>query len=67
MSLRGNKCIAILREIKNKWERRAPLAPQNVAQLVNKGIRVLIQPCSRRVYTNSEYERVGAEVISFFL
>ena len=62
MSLRGNRVIGIVREVKNKWERRAPLAPKNVAKLVSDGVRVLIQPCSRRVFTDVEYQRAGAEV-----
>lgn len=32
--LKGNGVIAIRREEKNKWERRTPLCPDHVAQLV---------------------------------
>ena len=42
--LRGNKTIGILREVKNKWERRAPLAPKHVEKLIkDDGLRVLVQ------------------------
>ena len=34
--------IAILRECKNKWERRCSLTPTEVEKLVNEGIRVLV-------------------------
>ena len=62
MTLRGNKCIGIVREVKNKWERRAPLAPTNVARLVKDGLRVLIQPSNRRCFNDNEYKKAGAEV-----
>ena len=34
--------IGILRECKNKWERRCSLTPSEVVQIVAKGIRVLV-------------------------
>ena len=62
MSLVGNRCIGILREAKNKWERRVPLAPSQVKQLVEKGIKVLVQPSLRRIFHDSEYVAAGAVV-----
>lgn len=35
-------CIGIVQETKNRWERRVPLVPEHVSQLVEQGIRVLI-------------------------
>lgn len=58
----NNNCIGIVREVYNKWERRCPLAPQHVQVLKKQGYRILIQPSSRRVYTNEEYALVGAEL-----
>lgn len=58
--LRGNKCVGMVREVYNKWERRAPLCPDNVARLVNSGLRVLVQPSNRRIFSADEYERAGA-------
>ena len=61
--LRGNKTVGILREVKNKWERRAPLAPHHVEKLIkDHKLRVLVQPCTRRVYSDEEYKRAGAEL-----
>jgi alanine dehydrogenase len=40
--------IGIVREEKNKWERRVVLTPKEVKVLVDKGIRVLIQPSTNR-------------------
>ncbi|KAH9047781.1 Saccharopine dehydrogenase-domain-containing protein [Lactarius hengduanensis] len=48
-----------------KWERRAPLTPDAVAELVTHDkVRVLIQECERRVFPVDEYIRAGAEVHS---
>ena len=60
--LKGNKIIGIVKEVYNKWERRAPLCPVHVERLVKQGCRVLVQPSDRRIFTNIEYEKVGAEI-----
>lgn len=52
--------LGIMREAYSKWERRAPLTPTHVARLVEQGIRVHVQPCDRRVFSNVEYEKAGA-------
>lgn len=42
-----------------KWERRVPLTPDAVAELVShEKVRVLIQECERRVFPVDEYIRV---------
>ena len=43
----GQKVMAIRRETQSVWERRAPLGPQHVRQLVKKGVKVLVQPSNR--------------------
>ena len=52
--------IAILREHKNKWERRVALTPDEVSKLVMAGIRVLVQPSINRCYSEEEFKRAGA-------
>ena len=52
--------IAILRECKNKWERRCSLTPTEVSTLVKDNIRVLVQPSTTRCYTEDEFEDAGA-------
>ena len=52
--------IGILRESKNKWERRCSLTPKEVAVLVSGGIHVLVQSSSTRCYTDEEFEKAGA-------
>jgi len=52
--------IAILRECKNKWERRCSITPYEVKELVTKGIKVLVQPSTTRCFTEDEFEEAGA-------
>ena len=60
-----SSCIGIVREKFSKWERRVPLTPSQVDELVNKqGIRVLVEPSNKRIFTNEEYEEVGGELTS---
>lgn len=54
--------IAILRECKNKWERRCSLTPKEVAAIVEKGIRVLVQPSSIRCFSDDQFIDAGAEI-----
>ena len=56
----SGQTIAIVRECKNKWERRCALTPHEVKQLVDLGIRVLVQPCSCRCYSEDQFEDAGA-------
>lgn len=56
----SGKTMAIRRETINLWERRAPLAPLHVKKLVDKGMRVLVQPSNRRAFTAEEYVQNGA-------
>ena len=56
----SQKTIAILRECKNKWERRCSLTPTEVSVLVKDGLKVIVQPSTTRCYTEDEFEEVGA-------
>ncbi|KAF8574094.1 hypothetical protein K439DRAFT_1642441 [Ramaria rubella] len=45
------------------WERRCPLTPSAVEELVqDAGVRVLVQDCNRRVFGTHEFEGAGAIV-----
>ena len=50
--------IGIRREDKDRWERRVPLSPDHVQQLVEQGIDVIVQPSNLRVFDNESYEEV---------
>jgi len=60
--------VAILRETYDRWERRAPLTPSHVQQLVfghphaipEAPVRVLVQPSARRIFPDHEYLHAGA-------
>lgn len=56
--------IGIRAEDKNEWERRAPLTPDHVRELVEKNVRVLVEPSSLRIFPDSEYQSAGAELTS---
>lgn len=55
----GKWAIGIRREDKNRWERRAPLAPSHVKELVKRGITVIVQPSSLRTYSDKQYAEVA--------
>ncbi len=42
------------------WERRAPLGPEHVRELTKQGVKVLVQPCKRRIFIDEEYKNAGA-------
>jgi alanine dehydrogenase len=55
--------IGIRREDINRWERRAPLTPAEVARLVNDvGLPVVVQPSDIRVFDDEAYARAGATI-----
>jgi alanine dehydrogenase len=57
------RTIGIRREDKNEWERRVPLVPADIAELGRDfGLKTIIQPSEIRVFKDSEYEDVGAEI-----
>lgn len=55
-------CVGIRREDKSEWERRAPLIPDHVRELVREGFEVVVQPSEIRVFRENEYEAAGAAV-----
>jgi alpha-aminoadipic semialdehyde synthase len=55
--------LGIRREDKNPWERRAPLTPWHVEELVREqGRSVVVQPSELRIYPDSDYRDAGAAV-----
>lgn len=55
--------IGILRETYDDWERRTPLCPRHVEELLQGSSqlsRVLVQPSSQRCFSNADYEQAGA-------
>ena len=57
--------VGIRRENVDATERRAPLSPEQVGELVSRhGLRVVVEPSPRRVFTDDEYAAAGAEISS---
>ncbi|KAK7080687.1 hypothetical protein SK128_009852 [Halocaridina rubra] len=54
--------LAIRREDQSVWERRAPLGPSHVRQLVKDGVNVIVQPSNRRAYPMQAYQSAGAKI-----
>jgi alpha-aminoadipic semialdehyde synthase len=55
--------IGIRREDKNIWERRAPLIPEQVGQLIGEhGLSFAVQHSDLRRFSDEEYREVGADV-----
>jgi alpha-aminoadipic semialdehyde synthase len=55
--------IGIRHEDKYKMERRAPLVPEHVKVLVEKGIEVHVERSAKRVFKDEEYEKAGAVLV----
>jgi len=58
------KKIGIRREDKNKWEKRVPLVPTDVKQILeaNPGISIFVQPSEIRVFRDIEYSNAGCTI-----
>ncbi|KAF9085531.1 hypothetical protein BGX23_009581 [Mortierella sp. AD031] len=55
------KSVAIRREGKNRWERRAALTPEAVEKLIKEtGIKVYVQPSTKRIFSDDKYRAAGA-------
>jgi alpha-aminoadipic semialdehyde synthase len=58
------KRIGLRREDKNPWERRAPLMPTHVRELILKeSMEILVQTSPIRIFPDSDYAREGAKVV----
>ena len=55
--------VGIRREDKSEWERRAPLVPEDVADLVASGVDIVVQRSPRRCFADGAYERAGARLV----
>lgn len=56
--------LGVRREDKSPWERRAPLVPEDVAQLVTRGVEVHVQTAPNRCFADDDYRRGGARIVS---
>lgn len=55
--------VGVRREDKNRWERRVPLTPAHVEELVRAQHReVVVEPSAIRIFADDEYAAAGATV-----
>jgi saccharopine dehydrogenase (NAD+, L-lysine-forming) len=55
--------IGIRREDKNRWERRSPLIPTHVRELIqNNPLEIWVQPSKLRVFPDEDFSREGAKL-----
>jgi alpha-aminoadipic semialdehyde synthase len=55
--------IGIRREDKNPWERRVPLIPSHVRELIkSQGLKFYVQPSPIRVFADEDFRLEGAKV-----
>lgn len=55
--------IGIRYEDKYALEKRVPLIPKHVKQLIEKGIEVKVVPSEKRIFKDEEYRKVGAVIM----
>ncbi|KAG9123804.1 hypothetical protein FRC07_013912 [Ceratobasidium sp. 392] len=65
ISTKGRITVGLRREDPARtWERRTPLTPDGVEELVEDlGAEVLVEECERRVYRTRDYEKAGARIV----
>ncbi len=54
--------VGIRHEDKYELERRVPLVPEDVRELVNDSVEIHVQTCPKRIFKDAEYETAGAKV-----
>ncbi|KAK4705519.1 alpha-aminoadipic semialdehyde synthase, partial [Phenoliferia sp. Uapishka_3] len=47
-----------------RWERRVPLTPTAVGAFVREGVKVLVQPSDKRIFSDEAYDKAGATITS---
>jgi len=55
--------IGVRREDKNEWEKRVPITPEHVAELIEKfDIKTVVQPSNIRAFSDDDYRKIGASI-----
>lgn len=54
--------IGIRREDKNEWEARVPLIPDDAKKLIDRGIDIVLQPSTIRIFSDQDYINIGASI-----
>ena len=55
------KTLLIRAEDKNRWERRAPLVPEDLREILKAaGARAFVEESAKRIFTEDQYAAAGA-------
>lgn len=55
------KRLLIRAEDKNRWERRTPIVPADLAEIIHRtGARAFLEKSDKRIFTEAQYTAVGA-------
>ncbi|MFB0564571.1 MAG: bifunctional lysine ketoglutarate reductase /saccharopine dehydrogenase family protein [Candidatus Aminicenantaceae bacterium] len=55
--------IGIRREDKNQWEKRVPLIPSHVKELIlENSLEIWLHPSSIRIFSDEDYKQIGARI-----
>ncbi len=55
--------IGVRAENKNRFERRIPLVPDDIQELIRQGIDIAVQTSSQRAITDETFQKVGIPVV----
>ncbi len=55
--------LTIIQETKNRWERRTPLTPAAVRDLVDRGLDVQVVRSDLRIFPDGDYAAAGAALV----
>lgn len=57
--------VGIRAEDKSVWERRTPLAPFHIKEIMEKNpdIKFVVQASRKRIFSDFEYEQAGAKIV----
>jgi saccharopine dehydrogenase (NAD+, L-lysine-forming) len=55
-------CIGIRHEDKSIWERRVPVIPEHVKELIEDGVKVFVEPSATRIFKEDEFKNAGATI-----
>lgn len=57
--------VGIRCEDKSVWERRTPLAPAHIKEILAKhhDVGFIVQSSKKRIFSDFEYEEVGATIV----
>lgn len=55
-------CIGIRHEDKSIWERRVPVIPGHIGELIDNGVQVFVEPSDTRIFKEDEFKNAGATI-----